>query len=271
MDDGGDGKKQREVRQRLAQVTPVPLLKIYLMYEITGQESWWDSTIGKITQYTRMTTDLPLRQIYNFGSYTDTDVGKNYAVLQISYDDDLNPGYWAGLLSKESGGIINTGIFGDGFTSVGQRSYAEVLPLIKNDFGTDADTFRQAHPLFSTAHAQFVNLVSQVAAYNGQKPSDINLPTAGACMDWGIAPYGGGVNFWNVDVDVSSEYWQTMRPNRGSSPAVHSDKIFVVGEGYSIFQGWVEGALWTAEAVLENYFDGMKQESWMPFNVSNKT
>ncbi|WP_108867527.1 FAD-dependent oxidoreductase [Aquimarina aquimarini] len=264
--------KQREVRQRLAQVTPIPLLKVYLMYKITGNEAWWESVIGEIEQYTRMTTDLPLRQVYNFGTYCkDNDPNEKYAVLQISYDDDLNPGYWAGLLSKESGGIIDTGIFGDGYTSVGQRSYKEVMPLIKNNFGSDHKKFMKNHPLFAAAHEQFVKIVKQVGKSKGEQLKNIELPTAGACMDWGVAPYGGGVNFWNVGVDVSKEYWKSMRPNKDESTPRHSDKIFVVGEGYSIFQGWIEGALWTAEAVLEDYFSGLKKESWMPFDVSNKS
>ncbi|CAM1372858.1 FAD-dependent oxidoreductase [Tenacibaculum xiamenense] len=265
----------KTVNQRLKQVTPIPLLKIYLMYELKNDKGWWENYVGKIDQYTRMTTDLPLRQIYNFGTYIhrywmEGPQEKKYAVLQISYDDDLNPGYWAGLLSKESGGIIDTGIFGDAYTEIGQSSYAEVMPLIRNSFGTDNVKFQQNHPLFSTAHEQFKNFVQKVAESKGETIdlSNINLPEAGACMDWGVAPYGGGVNFWNVGVDVSKEYWNTMRPYHIEGVSEKFDNIYVVGEGYSIFQGWIEGALWTAEAVLENYFD-LEKENWMPFNVNS--
>ncbi|WP_298775711.1 FAD/NAD(P)-binding protein [uncultured Shewanella sp.] len=269
-------ESQRLIRQKLTQVTPIPLLKIYLMYDITGRDAWWEKYVGKIEQYSRMTTDLPLRQIYNFGVYDDHfwmegQQTRKYAVLQISYDDDLNPGYWAGLLSKESGGVVDTGIFGDAFTQIGQKSYSSVMPLVKRFNSQHLLAFKQDHPLFSTAHEQFVNIVKQVANRddNGEPVSvkGVTLPTAGACMDWGVAPYGGGVNFWNVGVDVAKEYWTMMRPYQAETNSKDDKQLYIVGEGYSIFQGWIEGALWTAEAVLEDYFD-LNEEPWMPFNVS---
>ena len=36
-----------------------------------------------------------------------------------------------------------------------------------------------------------------------------------------------------------------------------------VGEAYSYGQGWVEGALQTADLVLQEHFD-MKPPSWLP-------
>lgn len=276
LNDSNVIESQRLIRQKLSQVTPIPLLKIYLMYDITRKEAWWEKYLGQIKQYSRMTTDLPLRQIYNFGVYHDHfwqegPQTRKYAVLQISYDDDLNPGYWAGLLSKESGGVIDSGIFGDAFTQIGQKSYASVMPLVKRFNSQYPSRFTQDNPLFSTAHEQFVNIVKQVANKDNHGETvpleGVTLPTAGACMDWGVAPYGGGVNFWNVGVDVAKEYWAMMRPYQMEGSANDDKQLYIVGEGYSIFQGWIEGALWTAEAVLEDYF-GLGKEKWMPFNVS---
>jgi len=43
---------------------------------------------------------------------------------------------------------------------------------------------------------------------------------------------------------------------------VENDDIFIAGEAYSIGQGWVEGALTTAETMLEEYF-GLQRPSWL--------
>ena len=66
-------------------------------------------------------------------------------------------------------------------------------------------------------------------------------------------------------MDVNEVYWDMMQPFGSASDDL---PIYVVGEGYSVFQGWVEGALWTAEAVLENKY-GLSIPAWAPFDVAN--
>ena len=41
-----------------------------------------------------------------------------------------------------------------------------------------------------------------------------------------------------------------------------SEDVFICGEAYSINQGWVEGALQTADLVLQEHF-GMKPPEWL--------
>jgi monoamine oxidase len=43
---------------------------------------------------------------------------------------------------------------------------------------------------------------------------------------------------------------------------VEKHDIYIVGEAYSFGQGWVEGALDTAESTLQEYF-GLKQPQWL--------
>jgi monoamine oxidase len=43
---------------------------------------------------------------------------------------------------------------------------------------------------------------------------------------------------------------------------VPEHNIFIVGEAYSFGQGWVEGALDTAESTLEEFF-GLAQPEWL--------
>ena len=44
---------------------------------------------------------------------------------------------------------------------------------------------------------------------------------------------------------------------------VPGEDVFVCGEAYSINQGWVEGALHTAELMLEEHF-GLDRPKWLP-------
>ncbi|MGO9274013.1 MAG: hypothetical protein ACLQOO_27885 [Terriglobia bacterium] len=43
---------------------------------------------------------------------------------------------------------------------------------------------------------------------------------------------------------------------------VHDQDVYIVGEAYSYDQGWVEGALDTAESTLQQFF-GLKWPSWL--------
>ncbi len=44
---------------------------------------------------------------------------------------------------------------------------------------------------------------------------------------------------------------------------VPGEKVYVCGEAYSIGQGWVEGALQTAELMLKEHF-GLKRPDFIP-------
>ncbi len=72
---------------------------------------------------------------------------------------------------------------------------------------------------------------------------DVPLPVAACYQDWTVEPYGGAVHHWQVGVDSDAAMAGILRP-------IPELDLFVCGEAYSRRQGWVEGALETAEAVL---------------------
>ena len=84
--------------------------------------------------------------------------------------------------------------------------------------------------------------------------STVPRPYAGAYRDWGEDPYGGGANFWHVDVRSYDVARRIVQP-KPSLP------VFICGECYSHGQGWVEGALETAEELLERHF-GLTKPPW---------
>jgi hypothetical protein len=72
---------------------------------------------------------------------------------------------------------------------------------------------------------------------------ELPRPCAAAYMDWSDDPYGGGWHCWKAGVKYNCIMPQMRHP-------VRSEKVYICGEAYSANQGWVEGALETAEALL---------------------
>jgi hypothetical protein len=255
------------IKDQLLQSSPVPLFKIFLVYKDSGDQPWWSSYlpggISSLEPFTRMTTDLPMRQVYNFGTFTDGN--ETYSLLQVSYSDALKAGYWAGLMSAEPNQSIDTGIFanlapitGTENQGSGYAGWTDGSPL-------------SGHPLFSTVHSQFVTVLQAVAAANHLSGlTTPNAPIAGAAIDWATDPFGGGVNFWNVGVNVNTAYNQILNPNpiSGQSEGTFGrGGLFITGEGYSLMQGWVEGALWTVEDALAKAYPGTwPAPAWIPSN-----
>jgi monoamine oxidase len=67
-------------------------------------------------------------------------------------------------------------------------------------------------------------------------------------MDWGDDPFGGGWNSWNIGVESWKVKEKILNPVKGAP-------VYICGEAYSDAQGWVEGALQTADMMLKEYFD----------------
>jgi monoamine oxidase len=67
-----------------------------------------------------------------------------------------------------------------------------------------------------------------------------------AFRDWGDDPFGGGWNSWNIGVDSYEVKRKIVQP-------LVPKQLFICGEAYSDAQAWVEGALRTADAVLERF------------------
>jgi monoamine oxidase len=62
-------------------------------------------------------------------------------------------------------------------------------------------------------------------------------------MNWEEDPYGGAWHTWNQGV----KSWEVMKKIAAPVPEL---ALHIVGEAWSTNQGWVEGALETAEAVV---------------------
>jgi hypothetical protein len=75
----------------------------------------------------------------------------------------------------------------------------------------------------------------------------IPQPVRGVFRDWGLDPYGAGYHAWAAHRSPWTMFKVMLKP-------MPDYNVFVCGEAYSLDQGWVEGALRTAETVLTQYF-----------------
>ncbi len=87
----------------------------------------------------------------------------------------------------------------------------------------------------------------QLLALHDADSKHVPPPIGGAYQDWCDEPYGCAVHFWNR----GHKSWELLE--RMVHP-IHDVPCYVCGEAYSTNQTWVEGALETADIILEKQF-----------------
>jgi monoamine oxidase len=213
-----------DVQELLGSVTPLPVLKLFLSYA-TG---WWTEG-GVAPVYGRSVTDIPLRTIYYWGVEGDpVDPGNTNSLLMASYTDALELDFWEGLR--------NGPLYPDQ-----PNPYSQEYPGSAN-WGQQQAT------------AAMVNEATRQLA-TVHPTLSVPAPYSTSFRDWRDDPYGGAMHAWNVGVMSDSVIDAVMQPRAGAN-------LFICGESYSRKQGWAEGAITTAEAVVETL--GLAPPSWLP-------
>ncbi len=180
------------------------------------RDAWWEK-LGITTG--RAITDLPLRQSYYWGK----DPESGHGLMMASYHDGRAISFWESLSTGPHYGDLDwlAGAQGpDGqplAASMAQRLPASRL-LVE-------ETMRQLKVLHG--------------------PGVVSEPYAATHMNWGLEPWGAAYHLWSIgaDADETIAYMQEPMPN-----------LHVCGEAWSIAQGWVEGAVHTADAMLQAKF-----------------
>jgi monoamine oxidase len=179
---------------------------------------WWKAAN---VEYGRSLTDLPIRQCYYWGvEPKDANTDGNSALL-ASYDDDLSVSFWAGLRAREPG--------------------QPVWPAVSHLDASSWFTYSAPYAMVDEIHRQLMEMHG--IRYAPQ-------PYAVAYRDWTEDPYGGGIHLWSIH----AQSWKVIPEIVNPIPGI---PIYICGEAYSREQGWVEGALQTAELMLTQHF-GMR-------------
>ena len=198
--------------------------KLFLAYEAP----WW-RTLGLVAG--RSVTDLPMRQIYYFGTEGEQRGGEPFlnSIVQASYNDISTVPFWKGL---EKG-----------------TPYAGYMPACVEPGVTN--------PIPVTEHRATQEMVEDCNKQIAQVHAlpEVPMPYSAVYHTWNEDPYGGGWHEWKAEYRLDQVMWRMLKP-------VASEDIHICGEAYSYMQGWVEGSLQTAEQMLESHF-GLTRPRWL--------
>lgn len=182
----------------------------------------WWTKLGFLSGPSR--TDLPLRQCYYFGTQSNSTGDKLKGLLMASYSDGTSVDFWEGF-----------------FPHSAFDKHSETF--------TSNERFLKEHIL---PEKMLKELTSELSELHELK---VPNPKTALFQNWNDDPFGGGWHMWNPN----NQSWVVMPRIRHPINGVN---LFICGEAYSENQGWVEGALQTAEKMLEEYFE-LERPEWI--------
>jgi monoamine oxidase len=211
------------VTELIKSVTPRPLFKLFTTYT----SPWW---LAAGVQEGRTVTDLPVRQTYYWPQNDGKPALSGRAMLMASYDDGSNISFWDGLRPKRGQG------WRKGVSHAGELEMFEGEADREN---IDPEWLKYHAPLRMVGEVE--RQLQQIHGL-GFVPAVVDA----AFKDWGDDPFGGGWNNWNIGVKSWEVKERIVQP--------YEDKnLHICGEAYSDAQGWVEGALQTADLMLAKF------------------
>jgi monoamine oxidase len=212
------------VSDLIKSVTPRPLFKLFTTYT----SPWW---LAAGVQAGRTVTDLPVRQTYYWPLNDGKPALSGRAMLMASYDDGSNISFWDGLRPKR----------GQGWRPEA-RNAAELEVFLGEADRENIDPEWQRYHAPLRMVREVERQLQQIHGL-GFVPSVVDA----AFKDWGDDPFGGGWNNWNIGVKSWEVKEKIVQPLGDKIP------FHICGEAYSDAQGWVEGALQTADLMLAKF------------------
>lgn len=266
-----DPSRAPGVSKLLSSVRAIPLYKLFLAYEYP----WWNALAVPPKDPNQPTpplqgrslTDTPVRQLYYWPIDPDLKTQPmTGAALLMAYNDATNVDFWEGLSGVADESELDADSRQARERRLGHiRKVLPSVPMYGPRVQLEAHTCGDDH-----SHRLLKNW------YDHRAPQEMVMemhrqvkrmhniqyapkPVAAAYMDWSIDPYGGGVHFWNRGFESWKYLYDVVKP-------VEDFPCYICGEAYSTNQTWVEGALQTAEIVLQEHF-GLPAPSWITPNV----
>jgi monoamine oxidase len=239
--------RQKRFDTAMQSVLNVEAFKLFLAY----RHAWWIQTGVSKGQ---SVTDLPVRQCYYWGSdgskSPPAPAGGN-AVLMATYSSGVAVPYWQSLQVGEPFEVQRTAsVHGGRAFAHTNRAMARLKGSAPNPIGSSEAASEipttATRPMVERAHAQLMELHDVRYA---PEPYDAHF------QDWSVDPFGGAWHQWKSNSD-SVDFIPLMQQPMDEEP------VFVVGECWSDAQGWVQGALNTSEAMLQDRL-GLTWPEWL--------
>ncbi|MGZ3181627.1 MAG: flavin monoamine oxidase family protein [Telluria sp.] len=206
--------REQATQYNIQSVLLQPAYKLFMAYE----NRWWDQALF----YSGPTiTDMPLRMTYDFGTEEERggQPGDGRALLLASYCDMNGASFWSVLERR------TTYTEPPSWDKTGSKGGAPAPDIM-------CDMAEQ--------------MLVKVFSVGGVEPKP-SRRIGSYYQDWSQDPYGAGFHAWAAHYKA----WEIMRTVR---QPLADWPVYICGEAYSNAQGWVEGAVCTAESVLEDKF-----------------
>jgi hypothetical protein len=236
-------KPSDKIRPYIQSVIIQPSFKLYFGY----RRPWWRPNFNS----GRTITDLPTRQVYYLGTEGEQpggEKGNTNSLLMASYTDEWAADFWRPL--EEAGEEATTHLWTPPEHEA--RTYSVNVRAAFSGPAKHGFQPKQA-PQLMVEYSQ-----KQLREIHGNQIK-IPDPYVSTFYDWGDDPYGGGYHAWAGGFDVRRP-WDAAKRMRRPFPNI---PVHVCGEAYSDQQGWVEGAVCTAELMLGEHF-GIGCPDWLP-------
>jgi len=210
--------------KKLANVDGIPAFKLSIVYE----QPWWQSYNNIWQGAMGFQNGYAVTDLplrqVFFGLGVGSTQAGNERVLLASYADTQAARFWTG-----------------------QAQVSTHVPLL----GSREGKLQQAGPgnLTDTINSQLRTLLQ----VNGPLPE----PLSAGYVDWSADPFGGGWHEWKPGVDITAAIPDMRHP-------VPDAPMYICGEAYSWFQSWIEGALMSAERMLQDHFQMARPDEWLP-------
>jgi monoamine oxidase len=184
---------------------------------------WWQTYCGWKDGYS--VTDLPLRQVF-YGAGLDGPVADMQRIMMASYSDYRSVEFWSG------------------FTHLFDAPGSHLLGAAPSPVQLHAES---ESVLIGPAERQ----LKQMHGFIGDLPKKTWIGYA----DWTVEGQGAAWHEWLPGINPM----QAIKEMRHPFPNV---PMYICGEAYSITQGWVEGAIGSAELMLQQNFQ-LSWPSWL--------
>lgn len=216
-----------EFRTKLEEsVTAHPLFKMFLAYD----RAWWLENRGLGAKSGRATTDLPIRQVYYYEPVKANEQKDEVpGVVMACYSDEHYVDFWKPMIRKFSRKSPKRE---PAPYTRPEDQFDELDTDIIERFGVTEAMLLKAHRQITALHPELRNLDA------------IPTPYVGVHQDWSEWPFRGGWHSWNP----RAKSWEVVEY---LSQPFTEVPLFTCGEAFSTEQGWIEGALKSAEVALQ--------------------
>jgi Flavin containing amine oxidoreductase len=277
-------ESEKEFMRLAGAVTAHPLLKMFIFYKTPW---WWaaappeqqagatgvDADKNEFKAH-RTFTSWPLRMLYSHGPISDSASpsieGRGASSARMSmvmaYCDARHANYWDTL--RVAPGVPYKSA--EVASQIAQMSTSDrnIAHQLFEAYGVSEMFAMRAHDQMWRAYRYRVdhrrlNTIKQPTE-QGLVAGRESVPKSEAVlyMDWGAPPFHGGWHSWNVGTKSSDVKTRIAKPFGGYD-------VFVCGEAFSSDQGWIEGALRSAERMVYDHF-GKEQPLWLLGRTANR-